>query len=63
MRKMTFKEFRKLLSSMEKHIWDMYNLGYSLDEIIEDLGIGKRMYHRLWESITLKGRKFFEKDS
>ena len=58
--RMEFKEFRASLNEKEKHIWDMLNLGYNREEIINKLQITKWSYHRTWNRIVKKGRGYFK---
>ena len=54
-----FKEFRSSLSDVEKRIWDLLNLGFSVEEVQKEVNLTKWTYHRVWNKIVQKGVKYF----
>ena len=60
MNKIDWEEFKRCLTPRERQIWGLIQESKSREEIVAALGISLRQYHYDWESIVLKGKKYFE---
>lgn len=60
MKRIELKEFRSHLIGKERYLWDLFNLGYEREDIIEELKINSRMYHRIWNKVVAKGKRYFK---